>query len=236
MKETIISLKGLTKEYPAGGGEKTAVLKGIDLDIYKNEMLVILGESGSGKTTLLNIIGGLDNADGGTVMVEGQDFSHPSEKELTAYRREKIGFVFQDYNLMPNLTAIENVRLIADLCKNSGDPKEAIRLVGLSDKADNYPSALSGGQQQRVSIARAIVKKSGILLADEPTAALDFSTGIEILSLIEKLIAEEHLTVIMVTHNAEIAKMADRIIKIKNGRIAEIKENNEKMTAARLSW
>lgn len=165
-----------------------------------------------------------------------KDFSHPSEKELVKFRRDFIGFIFQAYNLMPNLTAIENVRFIAEKCKNSGDPAKAIEMVGLSDRANNYPSMMSGGQQQRVSIARAIVKNPRIILADEPTAALDFSTGQEVLGLIEKLISEKLTTVVMVTHNVEIAKMANRVIRVKDGKIVSIRKNTWPMHAADIAW
>ena len=234
-KKPIMSLRGITKDYPSGL-EVAHILKGIDLDIYENELLVILGESGCGKSTLLNIIGGMDSPTDGRISVDGKDFSHPSEKELVDFRRDSIGFIFQAYNLMPNLTALENVQFIAELCKNSGSSKEAIDMVGLSDRANNYPSMMSGGQQQRVSIARAIVKRPRIILADEPTAALDFSTGQEVLELIEKLISEKITTVVMVTHNVEIAKMANRVVRVRNGKISSIRINSWPMHASDLIW
>ncbi|MCR5356608.1 MAG: ATP-binding cassette domain-containing protein [Lachnospiraceae bacterium] len=234
-KKPIMSLRGITKDYPSGL-EVAHILKGIDLDIFENELLVILGESGCGKSTLLNIIGGMDSPTGGKISFDGRDFSRPSTKELVDFRRDSIGFIFQAYNLMPNLTALENVQFIAELCKHSGSAKEAIDMVGLSDRANNYPSMMSGGQQQRVSIARAIVKRPRIILADEPTAALDFSTGQEVLELIERLISEKITTVVMVTHNVEIAKMANRVVRVRNGKISSIRINSWPMHAADLVW
>jgi ABC-type lipoprotein export system ATPase subunit len=234
-KKVIMSLRGIKKDYPSGL-EVAHVLKGIDLDIYENELLVILGESGCGKSTLLNIIGGMDSLTEGEIHVDGKDFSHPSQKELTDFRRDMIGFIFQAYNLMPNLTAVENVKFIAEICKNPGDPDKAIEMVGLSDRANNYPSMMSGGQQQSVSIARAIVKNPRIILADEPTAALDFTTGQEVLQLIESIIKDGLTTVVMVTHNVEIAKMANRVVHMKNGKIASIRINSWPMHAADLVW
>jgi ABC-type lipoprotein export system ATPase subunit len=234
-KKVIMSLRGITKDYPSGM-EISHVLKGVDLDIYENELLVILGESGCGKSTLLNIIGGMDCLTDGTITVDGKDFSHPSEKELVRFRRESIGFIFQAYNLMPNLTALENVKFIAEICQNPGSSEEAIDMVGLSSRANSYPSMMSGGQQQRVSIARAIVKNPRIILADEPTAALDFTTGQEVLEVIESLITNRKTTVVMVTHNVEIAKMANRVVRVKNGKIASIRINAWPMHAADLAW
>ncbi len=234
-KKVIMSLRGIKKDYPSGM-DVAHILKGVDLDIYENELLVILGESGCGKSTLLNIIGGMDSLTEGEITVDGKDFSHPTEKELIDFRRDMIGFIFQAYNLMPNLTAIENVKFIAEICKDPGDPAEAIEMVGLTQRANNYPSMMSGGQQQRVSIARAIVKKPRIILADEPTAALDFTTGQEVLELIESLIEQKITTVVMVTHNVEIAKMANRVVRVKNGKIASIRVNAWPMKAADLVW
>ena len=234
-KEVLISMRGITKEYP-NGDTVNRVLKGIDLDIYKGEFLIILGESGCGKSTLVNIVGGMDNLTEGTITVEGKDYSHPTDEELTMYRREYVGFVFQAYNLMPNLTAQENVRFIADLVEEPMKPADAIAKVGLSERAGHFPSALSGGQQQRVSIARAIVKKPAIIFADEPTAALDYETSIEVLTVFEEIVRESGSTVVMITHNPEIAKMANRVAKIKDGRIASIKVNLRPVHAAELQW
>lgn len=234
-KKVVMSLRNITKEY-VSGVETLKILKGIDLDIFENEFLVILGESGCGKSTLLNIIGAMDSPSGGTITVDEKDFSHPQEKDLVEFRRDEIGFIFQAYHLMPNLTAIENVEYIAEICKNPGNSAEAIEMVGLTDRANNYPSMMSGGQQQRVSIARAIVKNPRIILADEPTAALDYNTSIEVLELIEKLIAAKRTTVVMVTHNAEIAKMANRVVKVKGGKISSIRINPWPRHASELVW
>ena len=234
-KQVLISLRNIIKEFPAGEGV-VRVLKGINLDIYKNEFVVVLGESGCGKSTLVNIIGGMDSLTEGEFLFEGRDFSHPTEAELTRFRCEYCGFVFQSYNLMPNLTAQENVQFIAE---NSPDPMpaaEAIARVGLTERADNFPSMLSGGQQQRVAIARAIVKRPQIIFADEPTAALDYQTSIEVLSVFEEIMKDRGTTVVMITHNPEIAKMANRVVRIKNGRVASIRTNRRPLTAAELVW
>ena len=234
-KRAIISLRNITKEYRSGD-DILKVLQGINLDIYENEFMVVLGESGCGKSTMMNIIGGMDHPTGGTLTIEGRDFSKPTPKDLTDYRREYLGFIFQSYNLMPNLTARGNVRFIAEICNNPMDVDEAISLVGLSARADNYPSQMSGGQQQRVSIARALVKNPKLILADEPTAALDFQTGQEVLRVIEKVVKEKGTTVVMITHNVEIAKMADRVVKLRSGRVSSIKRNLNPLTADEISW
>ena len=234
-KEILATLKNVTKEFPSGDGV-LKVLKGVNLDIYKNEFVVVLGESGCGKSTMMNIVGGMDFLTDGTLTIEGKDFSHPTDAELTKYRREYIGFIFQAYNLMPNLTALENVQFIAELVKDPMDAAEAIDKVGLSARANNYPGQMSGGQQQRVSIARAIVKKPKLILADEPTAALDYTTSIEVLSVIEDIVKNQGATVMMVTHNVEIAKMADRVVKVRGGRIASIKKNLHPIHAQELVW
>lgn len=234
-KEVLISVRNVIKEFPSGE-EIRRILNGVDLDIYQGELLVVLGESGCGKSTLLNIIGGMDQASSGQLLIEGKDFSHPSEDELTDYRRDYIGFIFQSYNLMPNLSALENVQFIAEVVKEPMDAHEALDMVGLGDRSDRYPSALSGGQQQRVCIARAIVKNPKLILADEPTAALDFQTGQGVLKVIEKVVKEQGSTVIMVTHNVEIAKMANRVIKLKNGKISSIRVNIHPLPAADLVW
>ena len=234
-KEILAILQGVTKEFPSGDGV-LKVLKGVNLEIYKNEFVVVLGESGCGKSTMMNIVGGMDFLTDGTLTIEGKDFSHPSDAELTRYRREYIGFIFQAYNLMPNLTALENVQFIAELVKDPMDAAEAIDKVGLSARANNYPGQMSGGQQQRVSIARAIVKKPKLILADEPTAALDYTTSIEVLSVIEDIVKNQGATVMMVTHNVEIAKMADRVVKVRGGRIASIKKNLHPVHAEELVW
>lgn len=234
-KNSVMTLRGIKKDFTTGAGV-SHILKGIDLDIYEKELLVILGESGCGKSTLLNIIGGMDSPTEGKITIDGRDFSHPTEKELIKFRRDDIGFIFQAYNLMPNLTALENVKFIAEICKNPRDSKNALKMVGLADRANSYPSMMSGGQQQRVSIARAIVKNPRIILADEPTAALDFTTGQEVLKLIESIIEEGLTSVVMVTHNVEIAKMANRVVHLKNGKISSIRINSWPMHAADLVW
>ncbi|MBQ9510485.1 MAG: ATP-binding cassette domain-containing protein [Clostridia bacterium] len=234
-KTPIITLRNVIKEYPSGDG-KLRVLKGIDLDIYENEFLVVLGESGCGKSTMLNIIGGMDSLTEGTLTIDGKDFSHPTEHDLTEYRRNYIGFVFQSYNLMPNLTAKENIEFISEICQNPMSADEALAKVGLTQRAGNFPSQMSGGQQQRVSIARAIAKRPRVILADEPTAALDFQTGQEVLMLVEDIVKNQGTTVVMITHNVEIAKMANRVIKLKSGKVSSIRTNAHPMAAADISW
>ena len=234
-REVLAELKDVTKDYPSGDGV-LHVLNGINLEIFKNEFIVVLGESGCGKSTLMNIIGGMDSLTGGKLIIEGNDFSAPSDAELTRYRRVYVGFIFQDYHLMPNLTALENVEYVAELVEEPMDPSEAIKKVCLSERADYYPGQMSGGQQQRVSIARAIVKRPKLILADEPTAALDYATSIEVLSVIEDIVRNQGTTVMMITHNAEIAKMADRVVKLRNGRVALIKKNMRPLRAEELVW
>ncbi len=233
-KPVIISLRGVTKTY--GEGEiKTQVLKGVDLDVREGEFLVILGESGCGKSTMLNIIGGMDQFTTGTFTFEGKDYSHADEKMLTIYRRDSIGFIFQAYNLMPTLTARENLEFIGELCENSMDAEEALKSVGLSQRSGNYPAQMSGGQQQRVSIARALIKHPRVILADEPTAALDYETSIEVLTVLEDVI-HKGTTLLMVTHNEEIAKMANRVIRMKGGVVAEVIINRHPAAAKELVW
>ena len=234
-RKVLVSLRNVIKEYPSGDGV-LRVLKGINLDIYENEFVVVLGESGCGKSTMMNIVGGMDFATDGELIIDGKDFSHPSDEELTRYRREYVGFIFQSYNLMPNLTALENIQFIAEIAKDPADPQEALNMVGLGEKGMNFPAQMSGGQQQRVSIARALVKNPRLILADEPTAALDFQTGQEVLVVMEKIVKERGTTVVMITHNAEIAKMADRVIKLRSGKIASIKRNLHPLPAAEIEW
>lgn len=234
-KEVLATLRNVTKEFQSGDSV-LKVLKGINLDVYQNEFVVVLGESGCGKSTMMNIIGGMDFLTDGELTVEGKDFSHPTDADLTAYRREYIGFIFQSYNLMPNLTALENVQFIAELVKNPMPAAEAIEKVGLTSRANNYPGQMSGGQQQRVSIARAIVKRPKLILADEPTAALDYTTSIEVLSVVEDIVRNQGATVMMVTHNPEIAKMADRVVKVRSGKVASIKKNLHPVHAEELVW
>ena len=234
-REVLVRLSNVIKDYPSGEGV-LHVLKGINLEIYHDEFVVLLGESGCGKTTIMNIIGGMDSLTDGTVTIDGEDYSHPTDEKLMKYRRQFIGFIFQAYNLMPNLTALENVRLIADLVDEPMQAEDAIGLVGLEAYADHFPNQMSGGQQQRVSIARAIVKKPTLILADEPTAALDYQTGIEVLTVIEEIVRTQGTTVLMVTHNPEIAKMADRVVRIRSGKVASIKRNMHPLHAKELVW
>ena len=231
----MITLRGIVKEFPSGD-QTLRVLKGIDLDIYPKEFLVILGESGCGKTTMMNIIGGMDALTEGKITVDGKDFSHPTDKELTEYRRDYIGFIFQSYALMPNLSALENLQFIAEISKNPTSPQEALSLVGLTERAGNFPSQMSGGQQQRVSIARALTKNPNLILADEPTAALDYETSIEVLTIVEDIVRNQGKTVVMITHNPEIAKMADRVVKLRGGLISSIRINRNPLNAKELSW
>lgn len=233
-KSILISLRDVTKTY--GQGEtQVQVLRGVNLDIREGEFLVILGESGCGKSTLLNIIGGMDRLTSGTFTFDGKDYSHADEKTLTMFRRNSIGFIFQAYNLMPTLTARENLEFIGELCENPLNAEEALGRVGLSKRMDNYPAQMSGGQQQRVSIARALVKRPRIILADEPTAALDYETSIEVLTVLEEVI-RGGTTVLMVTHNEEIAKMAHRVIRMKGGVVAEVMLNAHPAEAKELVW
>lgn len=233
-KPIIISLREVTKTY--GQGEtQVQVLRGVNLDIREGEFLVILGESGCGKSTLLNIIGGMDQLTSGTFTFDGKDYSHADENTLTMFRRKSVGFIFQAYNLMPTLTAKENLEFIGELCENSMDVEKALARVGLSERKENYPAQMSGGQQQRVSIARALIKCPRIILADEPTAALDYETSIEVLSVLEEVI-HGGTTVLMVTHNEEIAKMADRVIRMKGGVVAEVMLNAHPAVAKELVW
>ena len=234
-KEILATLRNITKEFQTGD-TTLKVLKGINLDVYKNEFIVVLGESGCGKSTMMNIVGGMDFLTTGELTIEGKDFSHPSDDELTKYRRDYIGYIFQSYNLMPNLTALENVEFIAELAENPMSSKEALAKVNMSQRENNYPGQMSGGQQQRVSIARAIVKRPKLILADEPTAALDYTTSIEVRQTIEDIVKTQGTTVMMVTHNVEIAKMADRVVKVRNGKIASIKKNMHPLHAVDLIW
>jgi ABC-type lipoprotein export system ATPase subunit len=234
-KKVLLSVKDLEVKFRVRGRVLTAI-RGISLDIYENELVVVLGESGCGKTTLLNIIGGMDSLTDGTLTVEGNDFSHPSDSALTDFRRNYVGFVFQSYHLMPNLNARENVQFIAEISPDPKDIDEALAKVGLTDRAENFPSQMSGGQQQRVSIARALAKNPKVIFADEPTAALDYKTSIEVLSVIEDIIHSQSTTVMMITHNPEIAKMADRVIKLKDGKISSIRYNLHPLHATELSW
>ena len=211
-------------------------LKDATFEIEKGEICVIVGASGAGKTTLLNILGGMDSLTSGRVVLDGKVISSYNANELTTYRRYDVGFVFQFYNLVQNLTAIENVELAAQICKNPMDAAEVIDLVGLHDRAQNFPAQLSGGEQQRVSIARALSKKPKLLLCDEPTGALDYNTGKMILKLLQDTCRIDGMTVILVTHNSAIAPMADRIIRIKNSKVAEIITNDHPTPVEDIEW
>ena len=232
-----IMLKGtdLIKVYD-NGELKVKAIKGMSFTINKGELVVILGQSGAGKSTLLNLLGGMDTVTEGELLVDGVDIAKYSKKELIDYRRLKIGFVFQFHNLMPNLTAKENVELACELKKDALDPKTVLESVGLKGKIDNFPAQLSGGEQQRVSIARAIAKNAEIILCDEPTGALDYETGKEILALLAKQAREDKKTVIIVTHNSALSQMADHLIRVKNGLIAEDSYNENPMDIRDIEW
>ncbi len=236
LKKNIIMEAGdLHKSFFSGESVVNA-LNGINFSINNGELVVIVGPSGAGKSTLLNLIGGMDNATSGSLVVDGQEISKYSKKDLTEYRRNEVGFVFQFYNLMPNLTAKENIELSTELKKDSLDPEEVLKKVGLGERMNNFPSQLSGGEQQRVSIARALAKNPKIILCDEPTGALDYVTGKEILSLLSSASREEGKTVIIVTHNSALTKMADHLLKIKNGTIVEDTYNSSPMDIKDIEW
>ena len=208
----------------------------INFSIKKGEFVVIVGPSGAGKTTVLNILGGMDTATGGTLTVDGKDITAYDSRQLTGYRRDDIGFVFQFYNLIPNLTALENVELALQICKDPLDAKKVLEDVGLGDRLDNFPAQLSGGEQQRVSIARALAKNPKLLLCDEPTGALDYNTGKAILKLLQNMCRERGMTVIVITHNQALAPMADRLIHIKNGQVSHMETNENPMSIDEIEW
>jgi putative ABC transport system ATP-binding protein len=231
----VFQARGLTKTYQMG--EVTVhALRGVDLDLFAGEFVVLLGPSGSGKSTLLNILGGLDAPTAGTVRYRDHDLTGGGEGRLTRYRREHVGFVFQFYNLIPSLTARENVALVTEIARDPMTPEEALKLVGLGDRMDHFPSQLSGGEQQRVAIARAVAKRPEVLLCDEPTGALDVHTGVLVLEVIETVNRELGTTTAVITHNAVIADMADRVISLRDGRIAGVKANATKVPARELKW
>lgn len=230
-----IEFKNVSKKYYQGKITITALDK-VNFGIDEGELVVILGPSGAGKTTLLNILGGIDTATSGTINVAGKNITKLNEHELTKYRRTDIGFVFQFYNLIQNLTALENVELAVQLCKDHLDPKEILTKVGLKNRLNNFPSELSGGEQQRVAIARSIAKNPKLLLADEPTGALDFKTGKQILKLLEDVCRKEKMTVIIITHNSILASMADKVIKINNGTVSNIIKNEHPKSIDELEW
>lgn len=227
--------RNVVKTYHTGAVDVQA-LRGVDLALYPREMAVLLGPSGSGKSTLLNIMGGLDTATSGEVLFEDQDLADLGESGLTRYRREHVGFVFQFYNLIPSLTALENVLLVTEIAANPMKAEEALELVGLQERLHHFPAQLSGGEQQRIAIARAIAKRPDILLCDEPTGALDSKTGIIVLQAIEQIHAELNTTTALITHNAVIADIADRVLVFGDGRVVEHRSNDNKRKAAELSW
>lgn len=230
-----IELKNVYKTYKMGEVSINA-LDDTNFEIKKGELVVILGPSGAGKTTCLNILGGMDSPTKGDVLVDNVNIAKLSNKDLIKYRRNDIGFVFQFYNLVQNLTALENVELAVQLCKNYHNPNTILDSVGLKDRKQNFPSQLSGGEQQRVAIARAIAKNPKILLCDEPTGALDYKTGKQILSLLEKQSRVYHITVIIITHNSAIAPMADKVIKFKNGKVEEVVINKNPQKVEEIEW
>jgi putative ABC transport system ATP-binding protein len=232
---TVIRASALVKTYRMGEVDVHA-LRGVDFDLHKGELLVLLGPSGSGKSTLLNILGGLDVPTSGHLAYGDHDLSHPNEETLTLYRRQHIGFIFQFYNLIPSLTARENVALVADIAPNPMSPDDALDLVKLSARRNHYPSQMSGGEQQRVAIARAVVKQPEILLCDEPTGALDAATGRLVLDVLDRVNRELGTTIAVVTHNAPIAKVANRVVTLADGRIARDEHNTERKTPSEVSW
>lgn len=234
-REVVFRARGLTKTYQMGEVQVQA-LRGIDLDLFSGELVVLLGSSGSGKSTLLNILGGLDIASSGQVFYRDRDLTRASERELTEYRRYHVGFVFQFYNLIPSLTARENVAVVTEIAHQPMQPEEAMALVGLSDRLDHFPAQLSGGQQQRIAIARAIAKNPAVLLCDEPTGALDSNTGVIVLEALQTINRELGTTTAIITHNAGIAAMADRVLRLTDGHISDIHSNSGKTAPRDLTW
>jgi putative ABC transport system ATP-binding protein len=234
-KAAVFRARGVTKIYRMGEVEVHA-LRGVDLDLFEEEFLVLLGASGSGKSTLLNILGGLDVPTAGTVQYADHDLTAFDDAELTRYRREHVGFVFQFYNLIPSLTARENVALVTEVSNDPMRPEDALAIVGLAERMDHFPAQLSGGEQQRVAVARAIAKRPQVLLCDEPTGALDVRTGITVLEAIENVNRELKTTTAVITHNAVIAGIADRVVTLSDGRIASEKRNDHRMPVRTVSW
>ncbi|HJG87614.1 ABC transporter ATP-binding protein [Pseudoflavonifractor capillosus] len=230
-----ISLEHVVKRYQMGEVVITAV-RDISFEIEKGEFCIIVGPSGAGKTTVLNILGGMDECDEGTILVDGQKVSDYSQKELTTYRRYDIGFVFQFYNLVQNLTALENVELAAQICRDPLDAADVLRHVGLAERMDNFPGQLSGGEQQRVAIARALAKNPTLLLCDEPTGALDYVTGKQILKLLQDTCRKQGMTVVVITHNTALTPMADRVIHIKNGTVAAVERTDHPTPVEEIEW
>lgn len=235
MDSPVFSARDLTKVYRSGEVEVFA-LRGVDLDLFPGEMAVLLGPSGSGKSTLLNIMGGLDQATSGTVRFRNQELTACSERQLTHYRRNHVGFVFQFFNLIPSLTAWENVALVTEISTNPMSPEEALDMVGLKDRMTHFPAQLSGGEQQRVAIARAIAKRPEVMLCDEPTGSLDSKTGILVLEALSRINEELNTTMVIITHNAGIRQIAHRVFTFKDGRIADAVVNSERAKPAEMSW
>ena len=233
--DNFVEVKDVKKIYHMGEIE-IAAADGINFSVGKGEFAVVVGASGAGKTTVLNILGGMDTATSGKVIVDGEDIVKFKPKQLIGYRRDDIGFVFQFYNLIPNLTALENVELALQICKEPRDAAEVLTEVGLGDRLNNFPAQLSGGEQQRVSIARALAKNPKLLLCDEPTGALDYNTGKAILRLLQDTCREKGMTVILITHNSAIAPMADRVIHIKSGKVSKIVENTNPLSIDEIEW
>ena len=233
--QSVFSAREITKTYHMGEVDVHA-LRGVSLELRESEFLVLLGPSGSGKSTLLNILGGLDVPSSGTVIYRGQNLTEADERELTMYRRKHVGFVFQFYNLIPSLTARENVALVTDIVDDPMKPEDALQLVNLGPRQDHFPSQLSGGEQQRVAIARAVAKRPDVLLCDEPTGALDIATGILVLEAIQQVNRELGTTTAVITHNAAVAGMADRVVSLSDGRVISDRTNEKKMKASELEW
>lgn len=232
---SFVEFQNVSKTYQSGDVRVDA-LKDATFEIGEGEICVIVGQSGAGKTTLLNILGGMDTLSSGSVFLDGTEVSKYSKRQLASYRRKEIGFVFQFYNLIPNLTALENVEIASLLSKDPMDAREVLSLVGLGERMDNFPAQLSGGEQQRVSIARALAKKPKLLLCDEPTGALDYETGKAILKLLQDCSRKQKMTVVIITHNSALTAMADRIIKVKNGQIASVRLNEKIVPVEEIEW
>ncbi len=230
-----VEFKNICKTYESGD-VKVEALKNVSFEIEKGEICVIVGQSGAGKTTLLNVLGGMDNATSGEIYLDGRNISNLNRKQMENYRRYDIGFVFQFYNLIPNLTALENVEIASQLSKNPLDSMEILKEVGLQDRTNNFPAQLSGGEQQRVSIARALAKNPKLLLCDEPTGALDYETGKSVLKLLQDCSREKGMTVLIITHNSALTAMADRVIKVKNGQISYVRKNETVTPVEEIEW
>ena len=235
MDENFIHFENVRKDYKAGEVTVTA-LHDVSFSIGRAEICVIVGESGAGKTTLLNILGGMDRLTSGHVLLAGEDVADYSRKRLTTYRRHEVGFVFQFYNLLPNMTALENVQIAGQLCKDPIPADEVLRQVGLGERMQNFPAQLSGGEQQRVAIARALAKRPRLLLCDEPTGALDYQTGKQILALLQKQSRENGMTVVIITHNSALTAMADRVIRVRSGQITDVRQNAAPVPVESIEW